>query len=83
MFNHSKHACKSHQEFCNSDLLQSGFLTTAPAQSFQPNGYGLYHLCGNVREWTAPPFRARSKSKKHKDHAKQMTNKVSANSQAH
>lgn len=37
-----------------------GFAATAPARSFEPNGYGLYNLVGNVWEWSAEPFRVRS-----------------------
>lgn len=37
-----------------------GYITTAPARSFEPNGYGLYNMSGNVWEWTAEPFRIRS-----------------------
>ena len=33
-----------------------GWLTTAPARSFQPNGYGLYQPVGNVWEWCADWF---------------------------
>ncbi|MDR6971960.1 formylglycine-generating enzyme family protein [Leifsonia shinshuensis] len=34
-----------------SNDLSDGFLTTAPAVHFAPNGYGLYQTVGNVWEW--------------------------------
>ncbi|MEL6522205.1 MAG: formylglycine-generating enzyme family protein [Pseudomonadota bacterium] len=40
-----------------------GFARTAPAKSFEPNGYGLYNMVGNVWEWTAEPYRVKSLKK--------------------
>src|SRR5699024_1005464 len=31
--------------------------STAPADAFEPNGYGLYHTLGSVREWCADAWR--------------------------
>lgn len=31
--------------------------TTAPVESFYPNGYGLYNMSGNVSEWVADVYR--------------------------
>ncbi|MGR3710788.1 MAG: formylglycine-generating enzyme family protein [Alterinioella nitratireducens] len=45
-----------------------GYITTAPALSFAPNGYGLYNMAGNVWEWTAEPYKVRSIRKEAKAH---------------
>lgn len=49
--------------FPQHNLKCDGYETTAPAKSFEPNGYGLFNLVGNVWEWTAEPFKIRSQKK--------------------
>ncbi|MEP6020520.1 MAG: formylglycine-generating enzyme family protein [Paracoccaceae bacterium] len=50
-------------QFPNENKGLDGYATTAPARSFEPNGFGLFNMVGNVWEWTAEPFRLRSNSK--------------------
>jgi formylglycine-generating enzyme required for sulfatase activity len=49
--------------FPHQDLGVDGYSGTAPARSFEANGYGLYNMIGNVWEWTAEPFKLRSLKK--------------------
>lgn len=49
--------------FPATNTCVDGFAHTAPAKSFQPNGYGLYNIVGNVWEWTADTFRVKSLKK--------------------
>ncbi|MCT8158505.1 formylglycine-generating enzyme family protein [Pseudoruegeria sp. SHC-113] len=49
--------------FPHVNTAADGFLTTAPAQSFAPNGYGLSNMVGNTWEWTADAFTIRSLKK--------------------
>ena len=45
-----------------------GYVTTAPARSFRPNGYGLYNMAGNVWEWTGEPYKVRSMRREARAH---------------
>lgn len=44
--------------FPTENTLEDGHLTTAPAKSFAPNGFGLFCTAGNVWEWCADWFAA-------------------------
>ncbi len=47
-----EHRCNIWQgKFPEYNSLEDGYLGTAPAKSFRPNGYGLYNTSGNVWEW--------------------------------
>jgi len=42
------------------DIGADGYRGTAPVRAFEPGGYGLFQMCGNVWEWNADAFRVRS-----------------------
>lgn len=49
-------------DFPHKDTGADGYAGPAPVMAFEPNGYGLHQMAGNVWEWTAEPFRVRGAS---------------------
>ena len=47
-----EHKCNIWQgDFPNANTEDDGYVGVAPARSFDPNGFGLYNVSGNVWEW--------------------------------
>lgn len=44
--------------FPDDNTAEDGFVTTAPAHAFEPNGYGLHNMVGNTWEWCRDWFSA-------------------------
>ena len=47
-----QHQCNIFQgKFPSYNSGEDGYIGTAPVDAFEPNGYGLYNMAGNVWEW--------------------------------
>ncbi|MFJ2755050.1 formylglycine-generating enzyme family protein [Nocardioides sp. NPDC087217] len=42
--------------FPDTNTAEDGFVTTAPVRTYEPNGFGLFQMIGNVWEWCADWF---------------------------
>lgn len=45
--------------FPDVNTAEDGWVATSPVRTYQPNGYGLYDMAGNVWEWTRDQYAPR------------------------
>jgi len=54
-----EHRCNVWQgEFPRKNTAEDGYPGTCPVDEYEPNGYGLYNVSGNVWEWCSDRFGA-------------------------
>jgi formylglycine-generating enzyme required for sulfatase activity len=52
-----EHSCNIWQgTFPDHNTAEDGYIGTAPVDAYQPNGYGLHNMAGNVWEWCQDNF---------------------------
>lgn len=59
-------------DFPMHNSCADGYATTAPADAFQTNAFGLFNMVGNVWEWSHDPFRIKSLKKQVRDRLSAM-----------